>query len=149
GQPELRRTLALPELEQLNQRITVRYHLTPLAENEIHEYIRHRLVVAGPPVEANFTNKPCSLVLHYTRGVPRRINVLCDRCLLMGYTQGTYDIDERIVQKAADEVRGEIRGAGPVSTVSDGMGGASGGFQKFLVYALVAGAACVFFAGAI
>jgi general secretion pathway protein A len=149
GQPELRRTLALPELEQLNQRITVRHHLTPLSENEIHEYIRHRLVVAEPQVEVNFTNKACSLVYHYTRGVPRRINVLCDRCLLMGYTQGTYDIDERIVQKAAEEVRGEIRGAGPVSTVGDGMGAPSGGIKKLLGYTLVGGLGMLFIAGAI
>ena len=81
--------------------------------------------------------------------MPRRINVLCDRCLLMGYTQGTYDIDERIVQRAADEVRGEIRGAGPVSTVGDGMGGPSGGFKKLLTYALYAILALIFCGGSI
>ncbi|MBI1785324.1 AAA family ATPase, partial [Candidatus Sumerlaeota bacterium] len=75
GQPELRRTLALPELEQLNQRITVRHHVTPLSEDEIAEYIQHRLRVAHAQVAVEFTPQALRLLFHYSKGVPRRINV--------------------------------------------------------------------------
>jgi general secretion pathway protein A len=132
GQPELRRTLALPELEQLNQRITVRYHIMPLEEKEISDYIRHRLSVAEPQVEIEFTPQSFRMIHHYSRGVPRRINVICDRCLLIAYTQGTFTIDDKIVQQAVDEVRGESQGQGPVSTATGAIrgSGAIGGFFK-------------------
>ncbi|HOE97976.1 MAG TPA: AAA family ATPase, partial [Candidatus Sumerlaeota bacterium] len=110
GQPELRRTLALPELEQLNQRITVRYHITPLEEREVPDYIRHRMAVAEPQVEITFSDQAYRLVHHYSRGVPRRINVIVDRCLLVAYVQGTFSIDDKVVQQAVDEVRGETGG---------------------------------------
>jgi len=109
GQPELRRTLALPELEQLNQRIVVRYHIAPLDEAEIPEYIRHRLAVAEPQVDVTFAPQAHKLIYHFSRGVPRRINVICDRCLLVGYVQGTFNIDDKIVQRAVAEVRGEMQ----------------------------------------
>ena len=132
GQPELRRTLGLPELEQLNQRITVRYHLTPLDENEISDYIRHRLAVAEPQVEVNFTERATKLIYHFSRGVPRRINVICDRCLLMGYTQGTFEIDDKIVQKAVDEVRGEMQSAPAKERNAAGLGDESAGLPGWL-----------------
>lgn len=115
GQPELRRTLALPELEQLNQRITVRYHVTPLDEAEIGLYIHHRMVVARSQVTVQFAPQALRLVYHHTKGVPRKINVLIDRCLLLGYVMGRYDIDGEMVQQAIDEVSGEAGGAAPSS----------------------------------
>ena len=110
GQPELRRTLVMPGLEQLNQRITVRYHIDPLDENEIPDYIKHRLTVAKPQVEVAFSSKAIKMVHHFSRGVPRRINVICDRSLLKGYIQGTFKIDEKIVEQAVMELRGEMPG---------------------------------------
>lgn len=107
GQPELRRTLGLPELEQLNQRIMVRYHITPLETDEVPEYLRHRLSVAQPQVDVQFTKKASQLIHHFSRGVPRRINVIADRCLLVGYIQGTFEITDKIVEQAVDELRGE------------------------------------------
>jgi general secretion pathway protein A len=109
GQPELRRTLALPELEQLNQRITVRYHVTPLEEADIGPYIRHRLGVAKAKISIDFNPQALRLIYHYSKGVPRRINVICDRCLLIGYVLGRYDIDGDVVQQAVEEIRGETQ----------------------------------------
>lgn len=108
GQPELRQTLTLPELEQLNQRITVRYHIAPLDENEVAEYIRHRLAVAEPQVDVTFTPQAVRQIFHYSRGIPRRINVICDRCLLVGYVTGTFSIDEKAVERAVNEVSGDL-----------------------------------------
>lgn len=107
GQPELRQTLALPELEQLNQRITVRYHVTPLNEAEVGEYIFHRLRVAKAQINIQFSPQALRMIFHFSDGVPRRVNVICDRCLLVGYVLGRYDIDGDMVQQAVDEVRGE------------------------------------------
>lgn len=106
GQPELRRTLELPELEQLNQRITVRYHVGPLDEDEVAAYIHHRLRVARAQEKIEFTPQALRLVYHYSKGIPRRINVICDRCLLVGYVLARFDIDGEMVQQAVDEIRG-------------------------------------------
>lgn len=106
GQPELRRTLELPELEQLNQRITVRYHVGPLDLDEVAEYINHRLRVAKAQEKIEFTPQAIRLIYHYSKGIPRRINVICDRCLLVGYVLARFDIDGDMVQQAVDEIRG-------------------------------------------
>lgn len=107
GQPELRDTLSLPELEQLNQRITVRYHVTPLDESEIFEYISHRMQVARAQVSVEFTPQAIRLIYHHSRGIPRRINVITDRVLLVGYVLGRYDIDGDVVERAIAEVQGD------------------------------------------
>lgn len=109
GQPQLQRTLALPELEQLAQRITVRHHVTPLSEEEVGEYIRHRLRVARARVEVKFEPRAVRLIVHYSKGVPRRINVICDRCLLVGYVMSRHTIDGDMVETAVREIRGEIK----------------------------------------
>jgi general secretion pathway protein A len=106
GQPELRRTLELPELEQLNQRITVRYHVGPLEVEEVPKYIYHRLKVARAQEEIEFSPQALRLIYHYSKGIPRRINVICDRCLLVGYVLARFDIDGDMVQQAVDEIRG-------------------------------------------
>lgn len=106
GQPELRRTLELPELEQLNQRITVRYHVGPLDEDEVPKYVYHRLKVAKAQEQIEFTPQAFRLIYHYSKGIPRRINVICDRCLLVGYVLARFDIDGDMVQQAVDEIRG-------------------------------------------
>jgi general secretion pathway protein A len=106
GQPELAQILALPELEQLNQRITVRYHIYPLDEAETLQYIRHRMFIAKGKVEVKFDAPGLRALFIHTGGVPRKINVLMDRILLIGYVDGTYEFNENIVQRAIAEVKG-------------------------------------------
>lgn len=106
GQPELAGILALPELEQLNQRITVRYHITPLDEEESIQYIRHRLFVGKAKVELDIDAKAKRMIQEHTGGVPRKINVLMDRVLLTAYVEGTYSVGEDIIRKAIAEVKG-------------------------------------------
>ena len=103
GQPELASLLARPELRQLAQRIVARYHLGPLPRQEIAAYVRHRLEVAGTR-KALF---PASLMgrLHrLSGGVPRVLNVLCDRALLGAFAQGKERVDRRTLAQAAREV---------------------------------------------
>jgi general secretion pathway protein A len=105
GQPELRELLDRTDLRQLAQRITGRYHLKPLSRDETKGYVRHRLRVAGATEEI-FT--PAALVeLHrLSQGIPRVINVACDRALLGAYTQETRKITAGLVRRAAGEVYG-------------------------------------------
>ena len=107
GQPELLEKLQLPELRQLNQRITARYHLTPLSAQETLEYIAFRLHVAGSKGNVRFEKEAVRLIHRFSRGTPRVINALCDRALLMGYAKSTRIITKAIVQRAAKEVQGE------------------------------------------
>jgi len=103
GQPELRSLLARDELRQLSQRITARYHLEPISREETAAYIRHRLQVcgAGEPI---FTDSAIDLVHRLSAGVPRLINVLCDRAMLGAFVEGKRRIEVPIVRKAAGEV---------------------------------------------
>jgi general secretion pathway protein A len=104
GQPELRDMLARPELEQLAQRVVARFHLDPLAEEETAHYIKHRLSVAGMSGLIPFDRDARHRIHELTRGVPRRINLLCDRALLGAYASGRQRVDKAIVEKAAREV---------------------------------------------
>ncbi len=104
GQPELRDLLAKPELEQLAQRVIARYHLGALTADETERYIRHRLSVAGMTVAMPFDAKSVQRIHQLSRGVPRRINLLCDRALLGAYAVGKGQVDRAIVDKAASEV---------------------------------------------
>jgi general secretion pathway protein A len=106
GQPELRDLLARPELEQLAQRIIARYHLDALSARETESYIRHRLAVAGLRSAVPFDAAAMQRIFELSRGVPRRINVLCDRALLGAYAGGKAMADAGIVDKAAVEVLG-------------------------------------------
>ncbi|HEX9669137.1 MAG TPA: AAA family ATPase, partial [Thermoanaerobaculia bacterium] len=89
GQPELRDRLEERGLRQLRQRITVRYHLTPLSRGETEQYIRHRLLVAGGNGRPTFDRWALRGVWRYSRGVPRLINAVCDKALLCGFVAGT------------------------------------------------------------
>jgi general secretion pathway protein A len=104
GQPELRLMLALPELEQLSQRVLARFHLDALSEDETVQYIQHRLSVAGLKGPVPFSRKGIKRIQQITRGVPRRINLLCDRAMLGAYAEGKGTIDQSIVNKASSEV---------------------------------------------
>jgi len=106
GQPELRELLRGERLRQLDQRITARFHLSPLGKKETHEYIRHRLAVAG--VERRlFTPGALGRIYQLTGGVPRLINILCDRALLGTYATRSNLVSARIVTQAHRELRGE------------------------------------------
>ncbi len=107
GQPELRDMLARPDLEQLAQRVTARYHLKALSQAETTQYIRHRLSVAGLSGLVPFERDARSRIHQLSRGVPRRINLLCDRALLGAYAGGRSRVNRDTVDKAAVEVFGE------------------------------------------
>jgi general secretion pathway protein A len=105
GQPELRELLDRTDLRQLAQRITGRYHLNPLAKPETDQYVRHRLRVAGASGEI-FTPAALGEVHRVSSGVPRVINVVCDRALLGAYTEDTKKVTPALVRRAAGEVYG-------------------------------------------
>ena len=105
GQPELRELLDRTELRQLAQRITGRYHLEPLSREETRGYIRHRLRVAGAADEI-FTPSALAEVHRLAAGIPRVINVTCDRALLGAYTQEKRKVSAALVRQAAGEVYG-------------------------------------------
>jgi general secretion pathway protein A len=105
GQPELRDVLARVELRQLAQRITGRYHLAPLSREETMAYVNHRMRVAGSNVEV-FTSAALREVHRLSEGIPRIINVICDRALLGAFTQETHHISPALIRSAAGEVYG-------------------------------------------
>ncbi|HEY3278127.1 MAG TPA: AAA family ATPase [Syntrophorhabdaceae bacterium] len=107
GQTELRDMLARPELRQLSQRITARYHMGPLAKKEISKYVRHRLKVAGMTRGTLFTEKAMGLLCRVSGGIPRLINVICDRALTGAYVEDKDKVDKKILLRAAREVSGE------------------------------------------
>jgi len=113
GQPELRAMLARPELEQLAQRVVARFHLEALSEAETAQYIAHRLAVAGLSGANPFDRQAMKRIHKLSRGVPRRINLLCDRALLGGYASGHASVGREIVDKAASEVFGPAEVAPP------------------------------------
>jgi len=107
GQPELLSILKREGLRQLAQRITARYHLLALSRRETYAYIEHRLLVAGRR-DPLFTRPAMRCVYRHTGGVPRLINIICDRALLGAYAVGTHQITSAIVHKACRETRGVI-----------------------------------------
>ncbi len=106
GQPELRELLARTELRQLAQRITGRYHLTPLSGSESRAYVNHRLTVSGA-MSPIFTTSAVRALQRVTGGIPRLINIICDRALLGAYTHELRQVDAALVRRAAREVLGE------------------------------------------
>ena len=106
GQPELRELLARNELRQLAQRITGRYHLHPLSRDETAAYVRHRLRVAGATTDI-FSGPALSEIYRLSVGVPRVINVICDRALLGSYSMDRHRVTGTLVRHAASEVFGK------------------------------------------
>ncbi|MBN1473942.1 MAG: AAA family ATPase [Syntrophaceae bacterium] len=104
GQPELNATLLQPALRQLNERITVRYNLPPLSPPEVRAYIDHRLKVAHGPGPLTFTSSAINLIYSFSEGIPRRINALCDRALLIAYTKNVSKISRKIVKLAVADI---------------------------------------------
>ena len=124
GQPELRALVAGPGMEQLAQRVIARYHLGPLSAADTARYVQHRLSVAGLAGPVPFDAAALRRVHERSRGVPRRINLLCDRALLGAYATERRQVDVSIVERAAAEVDGE-----PVAAVH-GLWGAAGSLQR-------------------
>lgn len=104
GQPELRAMVADPALEQLAQRVIARYHLDALTPEETRQYIAHRMAVAGLKGPLPFTARALVRIHQRARGIPRRINLLCDRALLGAYAGGLHEVNDTIVDRAAAEV---------------------------------------------
>ncbi|HEU4592864.1 MAG TPA: AAA family ATPase [Steroidobacteraceae bacterium] len=105
GQPELREVLDRTELRQLAQRVTGRYHLDPLSAEETSAYVRHRLRVAGATREV-FSNGALREVRRLSGGVPRLVNIICDRALLGAFTEDRHVVSGSVVRRAAGEVFG-------------------------------------------
>ena len=104
GQPELRQLLQRQNLRQLAQRITARYHLAPLGENDTCQYVRHRMQVAGAR-QNPFKRSAMRALYQRSGGIPRLINIIADRALAGAYAKELSTVDARMVQAAADEVQ--------------------------------------------
>jgi len=113
GQPELNEILDRPNLRQLAQRITARYHLEPLDLAATREYIRHRLKVADARNEI-FSASGMREIFKRSGGIPRLVNLIGDRALLAAYTQGKLDVGRSIVRRAASELKGSGVGGKPL-----------------------------------
>jgi general secretion pathway protein A len=111
GQPELTALLGKPQLRQVAQRVTARYHLQPFAERDTRAYVARRLMVAGQNLRL-FEPRALRVVHRTSRGVPRLINVICDRALLGAFAEGKRVVSPRTVRRAAREVAGEGTGRG-------------------------------------
>lgn len=122
GQPELRDVLDRPEMRQIAQRITGRYHLEPLDGHDTRAYVNHRLRVAGAQSDV-FTKSAIRALHRQARGIPRLINVIADRALLAAYTQDRRNVDTRLVGAAAAEVFGIRRKRTPWWPAATAAGG--------------------------
>ncbi len=118
GQPELCDLLAQPSLRQLAQRITARFHLRPLTQEETAAYIRHRLQVAGLPEDRQLIPEKIEREVHrFSGGIPRLINILCERMLLGAYGQNRTEIDQSLFEQARREITGERAEPAPSAPV--------------------------------
>jgi general secretion pathway protein A len=108
GQPELRDMLMRPDMEQMAQRVIARYHLAALTPAETAQYVAHRLAVSGWHAGPLFDAKALKRIHELTHGIPRRINVLCDRALLGAYATGQKTVGTPIANKAAAELFDEL-----------------------------------------
>lgn len=108
GQPELNDKINSPRLKQLKQRIAVRFHISALQKDEVEQYIYHRLAVAGSKGDISFTPDAMDFIFKFTGGIPRTINMLCDKSLLAAYVLATKEVSGAIVEKSARELEGII-----------------------------------------
>jgi len=115
GQPELEKTLSSPSLQQINDRITLRYYMGPLSVSETGDYIDHRLTVAGSHGDIKFTRSAVKLIYNYSRGLPRRINVVCERAMIFAYLKGTRKMGKYILKSSIKELS---KGKRPRSSLS-------------------------------
>jgi general secretion pathway protein A len=119
GQPEFRKTLELPEMEQLRQRVHLRFHLDALGEDEIKDYIMHRIKVAGEQSDVEIEDDAVSLIFLYSGGRPRLINVLCDHALTCAFVEEKNVISKEVIETSIEELNWTPYGqaaADPVAT---------------------------------
>jgi len=108
GQPELLEILSRNEMRQLAQRITARFHLKPISNNELKAYITHRLAIAGQNIQL-FPDTVIRKIYQISKGIPRLINIICDRALLGTYVQNKPSVDVATLNQAAKEIFGELK----------------------------------------
>ncbi|HHC71683.1 MAG TPA: DUF2075 domain-containing protein [Thiotrichales bacterium] len=108
GQRQFRDILRKPELEQLRQRVIASYHLGPMDLQETGAYIEHRLKVAGWKGDPSLTEEAYELIYDHSGGIPRQINLLCDRLLLTAYLEETHTIDRKLVSQTLLELQEEV-----------------------------------------
>ncbi len=133
GQPQFRRTLASPDLDQLRQRVLASYHLGPLSEAETREYIEYRLNAVGWHEDPTFTDGAYTAIHRHTGGIPRRINRLCSRVLLYGALEEAHAITGPMVDNTAQELHRDLEGGAPGPDLAEQIGQAihgSGGFAE-------------------
>ena len=130
GQPELETMVGQTELRQLEQRITARYYLKPLARNELQPYIIHRLALAGGR-ESVFPARLADQIYARSRGIPRLINIICDRAMLGAYARSQRQVDRKIIDEAVCEVQGRKQ--------SNSRGGTGLGVAALIMLTLGAG----------
>jgi len=114
GQPEFRAVLSSPDLEQLRQRVTASCHLGALNEGDTRRYIEHRLHRANWLGDPKFHDEAFAEIYRYTGGVPRRINTLCSRLLLLGFLEEKHEVDREMVTSVGNELAAEL---GPLQQV--------------------------------
>lgn len=124
AQPQFRRTLANPDLEQLRQRIVAFHHLGPIGVAETRDYIRHRLGVVGWNNDPEISEEAYGDIFRNTGGVPRKINTFCNRLMLFCFLDGLRHIDGAVVAAAADDLAREL-GQGTDVAGLNGAGGAT------------------------
>ena len=118
GQPELHQKLNQPELRQLKQRISVRYHIPPLNNKEVTKYINERLRVAGSQNSSIFTQNAIDEIFKYSRGIPRLINILCDNALLVGYATDQSKINNKVIKECIEDL--ELKKQNPQEMIEVG-----------------------------
>ncbi len=116
GQPQFRRMLARPDLDQLRQRVLTSYHLGPLSPEETRAYIEHRMLAVGWQDDPHWDDDAFEAVYRHTGGLPRRINRLCSRVLLYGVLEEAHTFTGAIVDATAVELASDLEGAGPHGT---------------------------------
>jgi hypothetical protein len=127
GQPEFRYTLQSEGMQQLRQRVMAAYHLGPIDSTETRAYIEHRLKTADWKNDPTFSANAFAAIFEFTGGIPRKINMLCDRLLLMGYLEELHHIDAQSVGEVVEELKREfaLPATAPIATTTSAVAGSS------------------------
>lgn len=110
GQPQFRQMLEHPDLEQLRQRVIANYHLSALAPDECRSYVESRLKQVGWQNDPSFSEQAFETIYEYAEGIPRRINMLCDRVLLFSFLEEKHEVNDAILRQVTDELGQEVSG---------------------------------------